>query len=238
MRVLQSQSCGRVRSSLRRTACRRLRYARRPPRRRHSHSPPAWPSPDHEDEILPQAGSGRTNDGQARGVDFHDLLKWRGFQGNQRGHDFREAGGWEPAGRIFLQQDAPGLSSTMIQGRCLDDRLLRQIGKRVFSEASDQATPPGPSCHGKQQRPAEQPPLHAAVRLLTEQALHEIGGLVHPDSRPALPVPAPASLAGSPLQASCPVFWCWAEVFRSCLDDPSADQDGPYPPSCRPCRIS
>ena len=77
-----------------------------------------------------------TNDERSRAlVDFHDFLQWRRFQRDQRSHDFREAGGREPAGRILLQQDAPGLKLDQIQGRCLDDRLLRQIGKRVFSEA-------------------------------------------------------------------------------------------------------
>ena len=49
-------------------------------------------------------------------VDFHHLLKRRRFQRDQRRHDFREAGWGKPAGRIFLQQDAPGLEFDQVQG--------------------------------------------------------------------------------------------------------------------------
>ena len=55
-------------------------------------------------------------DDQRRPSIFTTCLKRRRFQRDQRRHDFRETGWGKPAGRVFLQQDAPGLEFDQVQG--------------------------------------------------------------------------------------------------------------------------
>lgn len=74
-------------------------------------------------------------------VDLHHLVQWRRFQGDQGGHDLREAGGRKAARRILLQKHAPGPELDQVQGGGPDDR---PFGGRLGESGARQDG----DCHG------------------------------------------------------------------------------------------
>ncbi len=134
-------------------------------------------------------------------VDLHHFLKRRRFQRDQRRHDFREAGWGKPAGRVFFQQDAPGLEFDQVQGGGLDDRSVRgmSIAWRSGKRQSDRRCAIMAS---DQPRALQSRRQSCSSAYWPNRPFMKLVALSMSDSA-AVPAPKPEALAVSRLLVSC-----------------------------------
>ena len=84
---------------------------------------------------------------------------------------------------LFSNRTRPDLKFNQVQGGRSNDRPLWEGGEESARKPGDRPQSRVPSSPKQLTGPAEQPSVHPVGRLVTEQSLHEIGGLVHPRFR-------------------------------------------------------